>query len=234
MQNVTYTVSLFWIFFFLTEGLFLRASTDGSPQMIISSWPLFISSVGNRTISFSTKSSILFIGLRSNFSLFDESTVRNSKLCTAAFESGSIFTTFVMGHLFLHRSSFSNTMSPASKSRFFVFHFCRIWMLLRNLFLQRDQNSSVICWIQLYLRRDCKSGLSKIPGGGKITLVVCVSRLLGEMGIWILTSLSVSTVSALELMIPSVSANRVLKFSSIKLHEWVLSKASSIVLAVWI
>ena len=231
---MSHTQSLYTGSFFLTEGLFLRASTDGSPQMIISSWPLFISSVGNRTISFSTKSTILFIGLRSNFSLFDESTVRNSTLCTAAFESGSIFTTLAMGHLFLHRSSFSNTMSPASKSRFFVFHFCRIWMLLRNSFLQRDQNSSAICWIQLYLRRDYNSGLSKIPEGGKITLVICVSSLLGEIGIWLLTSLSVSTVSALELMTPSVSASSVLKFSSIELHEWVLSKASSIVLVVWV
>ena len=33
-------------------------------------------------------------------------------------------------------------------------------------------------------------------------------------------------------MIPSVSADSVLKFSSFKLHERVLSKASSIVLAV--
>ena len=138
-----------------------------------------------------------------------------------------------MGHLFLPRSSFSNTMSPTSKSCFFVFHFCWIWRLWRNSFLQHDQNSPAIRWIHLYLCCEYKSCLLKLPGGGKITLVFCVSRLLGEGGIWLLT-LSVSTVSGLELMIPSVSANSALKFSSFKLHGWVLSKASSIVQAVWI
>ena len=145
-------------------------------------------------------------------------TICNLTLHTAPFKSGSFFTTLVMGHLFLPRSSFSNTMSPTSKFHFFVFHFCWIWRLWRNSFLQRDQNYPAICWIYLHLCRECKSGLSKLPGGGKTTPAFCVSRLLGESGIWLLTSLSVSTVSSLELMIPSVSANSALKFSSFNLH----------------
>ena len=161
------------------------------------------------------------------------STVLNSTLRTATLESGSIFTNFTMeGHLSLPRSSFNNTMSLTWKSRFFVFHFCWIRRFWRNSFLQRDQNSPAICWIFVHLRREYKSGLSKLPGGGKITLVFCVSRLLDESGIWPLTSLSVYARSGMLLMIPSVSANSVLKFSSFKLHEWVLRKTSSIVLAV--
>ena len=45
-----------------------------------------------------------------------------------------------------------------------------------------------------------------------LTMVFSVSRLLGESEIWLLSSLSVCTVSGLELMIPSVSANSVLNF----------------------
>ena len=48
--------------------------------------------------------------------------------------------------------------------------------------------------------------------------------LLRESGMWLLTSLSVSTVSGLELIIPSVFANSVLKFSLFKLHQYVLSR----------
>ena len=77
--------------------------------------------------------------------------------------------------------------------------------------------SPSVPWVQ-------KSCLSKLPGGGKKTLVFCVSRLLGECGIWLLTLLSVSAVSGIDLMIPSVSANSVLKFSSFKLHKWFLSR----------
>ena len=58
--------------------------------------------------------------------------------------------------------------------------------------------------------------------------------LLRESGMWLLTSLSVSTVSGLELIIPSVFANSALKFSLFKLHQYVLSKASRAVLAVQI
>ena len=133
---------------------------------------------------------------------------------------------FIMQH-YVHTSSIFKTLaidhfSPTLKSSFLVFQFCQIWKLWRNSFFQGDQNfpvdlsPSAALWVY-------KSGLLKLPGGSKTTLVFCVSRLLCESGIWLLRTLGVSAVSGLELMILFVFANSVLEFSSLKLHEWVLS-----------
>ena len=54
------------------------------------------------------------------------------------------------------------------------------------------------------------------PGGGMITLVFIIRRILGESGISLFESLMVSTVSGLELMISSTSAIIVLSDSSLK------------------
>ena len=218
-----HTVSPFQSFI-LNESHFPKASTYGFPQVIISSWPLLVSSVGNQIISFATKITVLLIDLRSNFWLFNESTVCNWTLHTSPFESGSIFTTLAIGRLFFSRSSFSNTMSPISKSRFFYSIFVGPWGSEKIDFSNVTKIpsnmlnlSSSAPWVQ-------KSCLSKLLGGGKTTLVFCVSRLLGECGIWLLTLLSVSAVSGIDSMIPSVSANSALKFSSFKLHKWFLSR----------
>ena len=65
-----------------------------------------ISSVGNWTISFSVKSTILLIGPWSNFWLFNKSTVHNSRLRIAPLESGSIFTSLTIGHVPTNVSNF--------------------------------------------------------------------------------------------------------------------------------
>ena len=109
----------------------------------------------------------------------------------------------------------------------------QLWSLafLYTIFVQFDNSEEIhflivikipqrYCWIRLHLCCQSKSDLSKLPGGGKTTLVFCMSRLLGESGNWLLILLSVSTVSGTELMIPPVSVSSVLKFSSTQLHEW--------------
>lgn len=51
------------------------------------------------------KSTVLLITLRSYFWLFNKSTVRNSRLRTAPFESGSILTALAIGHLFVRSAT---------------------------------------------------------------------------------------------------------------------------------
>ena len=61
------------------------------------------------------------------------------------------------------------------------------------------------------------SGLLSTPGGGIITSLFMVRRLLGDNGISLLTSLRDSSVKGLDLMIASISATGILNPSSLRL-----------------
>ena len=65
-----------------------------------------------------------------------------------------------------------------------------------------------------------------------ITFDFIVSRLIGDNGIELSTSLNVSVVKGLELIMPSTSTRSVLKFSSFKLSPCVRSSEDSIVRTV--
>ena len=75
-------------------------------------------------------------------------------------------------------------------------------------------------------------GLFNTPGGGIVTSLFMVKRLLADNGISPLMPLRDSTVRGLELMIASISAASVFSPSSLRLWPWFFSKAARILLAL--
>ena len=111
----------------------------------------------------------------------------------------------------------STTTSPGRRLRCCRTHFERCWRVFRYSFRQRTQNSLVRCWMRRHRRRQNISACSKSPGGGRTTLDVLVSRFTGARGIKLFTSDRLSTVSGLELIIPSTSTSSIRKPSSVRL-----------------
>jgi len=91
------------------------------------------------------------------------------------------------------------------------------------------------CWIRLH--RFWLYTLEELNalGGGDITLDFMVSRLDGNNGNGLFTSLNVSVVSSLELITASTSTRKVWNSSSFKLRPWLCSKEVSIALTdlIW-
>ena len=75
----------------------------------------------------------------------------------------------------------------------------RITQQYKNSFGYWDQNSPAICCTCLHSLHKYRSGLLNTPGGGIITSLFMVRRLLGDNGISLLMSLRDSSVRGLEL-----------------------------------
>ena len=131
--------------------------------------------------------------------LFDVSITFRWTFRTIPHESGSVLKICATGHLFLPMSSFSNATPPTWKFYLLVFHFCHAWRLCKNSFGYWDQNSPAICCTCLHSLHNYRSGLLNTPGGGIITSLFMVRRLLGDNGISLLMSLRDSSVTGPEL-----------------------------------
>ena len=204
-------------------------------KMFVSSWLILMAPFDGESILFSTKSTNLVIGLLKVCLPIFESATWSVTLCTSWFLSASTPIILANGHWLCWQSYSFNIMSPTSKFLLWLFHFYLVCKLCRNPFLHHlYQNSSAICpcSMHLHLLLEYRSGFVKRPGGGMITFVFIVNRLLGESGIWLLISLKVSTVCGLELIIDSTSAIKVLIASSFNDWPCVFSNPSEIPLAV--
>ena len=147
----------------------------------------WLSSLGIEPCLFSTSSAILLIGRRKILMLlFNVSIAFSWTLRPMPYESGSVLTIRAIGHLFLAVSSFINTTSPTWKFLLLIFNFSRAWGLWRNALRQRDQNSPAICCTRLHHLREYRSDLLNALGGGVITSLFMVRRLLGDNGISLL------------------------------------------------
>ena len=163
------------------------------------------------------------------------SLISNFILWTTFFSSLLISKIRPIGQLFRARSVWIKTISFILKFLFSVVHFDLAWRVDRNSFLHLDQNSSAKCCTLLHYLLLYKSGLTNEPGGGIITLLFIVNRLLGDNGVRLCGSLIVSTVRGREFIIASTSVIRVWRDSSFKHVPWFFSNDAKILLAdlIW-
>ena len=99
-----------------------------------------------------------------------------------------------IGQLFRVESIWIKTIPLILKFLFSVVHFYLVGKVDRNSFLHLDQNSSAKFCTLAHCLLLCKSGLTNKPGGGIVTLLFIVNRLLGDSGGSFCGSLIVSTV----------------------------------------
>ena len=105
-------------------------------------------------------------------------------------------------------------MSSFWKFLHLLFHFGRVGRLHKTASSHITQNSFAMCWIRLCLLLLNSSAFRNRPGDGNTTLDLTVRILLGHSGCSLWTSPKMSTVSALDYNIASVSASSVLNDSS--------------------
>ena len=173
----------------------------------------------------STRSSSLCMGLvRLDFDVGTWSCTLRTR---PSLLSGEIFMTLARGHWLRGRSSsFTRTMSLTWKLGSLLIHFCRVCRLDRYSFLHLVQNSLARCWTWRHLLLQYRSFFWKTPGGGRITVVFRVRRLIGHNG-RLSGSLSDSTVSGTEFTMHSASVRRVRNDSSLRLFECSIKSADS-------
>ena len=138
----------------------------------------------------------------------------NRKLRMKPKSSAFTLITFAIGHWLPLASVFSSTMSSFWKFLHLLFHFGRVWRLHKTASSHITQNSFAMCWIHLCLLLLNSSAFTNWPGGDNTTLDFIVRILLGHSGCSLWTSPKMSTVSALDYNIVSVSASSVLNGSS--------------------
>ena len=162
-----------------------------------------------------------------------KSAIQSFILCSLPFLPVLTSITVASGHHLCWQSHcFNNMRSSTLKFLLLSFHLCLHCKVYEKTMFK---NSSVICCTHLYLLQRYRSCLVKTPGGGIITLVFMVNRLLGENSIWLLISLKVSTVSGLELTADSTSTIKVSSALSFNDLPFVLVNPSKTLLSdgIW-